>query len=863
MRPAHARSPFLALLCALLFSLPGCGDSSQNPKEEGCVVTGCPSSQRCNPDSGRCELLSTCERADQCAPGEECLGQVCSSCMSNIQCTVALSKCDPLKLECVGCQSDAECGGATPHCEQGAACLECTQDAHCPGGRCFRGWCGECRDSEDCPSGEVCQGGQCRSRCYAPSECGGSTPYCHDNLCVACRHDEDCATGQACYEGFCRAPYPGDTCRSAVPLQLGGGSVVVEGDVPYGYQGSTGYNSSEQFQDVLYSVDITQEGYLNAQLTPRGLAPDVSVAILTGACNDMRVMASASRLLEEVFVTPGRYLVRVADHGFGFLDGFRLKVWLTPGTRATGNHCLKPTPLGIGQPGGSETGFTANFQDMLPTSPDLCDDGRAEPQPDLIYSLTLAERSRVEVAATPLNVDDRIEIFLKESCWDGDGVCSYQSTPGEKKLTRGPLEPGTYALVVRSRVGGGPVAVQVKVTPWATNSTCDTALPIQFDASGVAVLSGDTTTADGGVGGCDGGLSSGVLHYQLSTVGLGAHSLTAEIQAANGGGSIGVDSTCRVEQNDQAQFCPGTGLAKVTDLPEGVYDLTVKQAGAFTLTLRLGEAFPKPANDSCTNAQTLPLGMDQRFSVTADTRGARPDISDRCGTNDFGTSSRDVAFAVPLSERGRLYATVHPLTEGYNPALMLASICASGVDACFDNGGTSADESGSFRWWGGASSANAFIWVGARDGSEGAFELSGRFEPVPAHDACTGAEPLTATASGFTANGDIGFGFPDNDDPCVLSSSRASLYYQFTAASRTSYRIRLVPSGFDATLSAFTSACGSTSSTCTLPSVNAAGVDGAEELTIPSSNSSATFRIGVHGATVEAEGTFTLTVEPL
>lgn len=133
------------LLLMLLFVGTGCPDSRTS--DHGCEEQGCAVNERCNPVTLACERLPSCDAASTCADGEECLAGVCSSCQSNIQCTGALGTCDTRSLECVGCESDARCGADAPHCGSSGACLECIQDAHCPGGKCFRGWCGTCADS--------------------------------------------------------------------------------------------------------------------------------------------------------------------------------------------------------------------------------------------------------------------------------------------------------------------------------------------------------------------------------------------------------------------------------------------------------------------------------------------------------------------------------------------------------------------------------------------------------------------------------------------------------------------------------------------------------------------------------------------
>ena len=121
-------------------------------------------------------------------------------CPSGLQCAPDLG--------CVKCTSDAQCGGATPHCVSGA-CEECSGNADCPvmASAC---WLGEhhqchapCTSSAECPRGNHCEVSTRRClECATDDECasnGNGKPVCNtlSGHCGTCRTDAQCVQGGA------------------------------------------------------------------------------------------------------------------------------------------------------------------------------------------------------------------------------------------------------------------------------------------------------------------------------------------------------------------------------------------------------------------------------------------------------------------------------------------------------------------------------------------------------------------------------------------------------------------------------------------------------------------------------------------
>jgi cysteine-rich repeat protein len=201
----------------------------------------------CEADARRCvgAILETCTFSlDGCTrwiPTRNCAsepGKVCGELLGEAACTD--SRCDDDLVG--GDETDTDCGGSCPACDEGDRCVE---PEDCVSGACVDDFCAApgCGDGVQngsemgvdcgggcpgCPAGSDCfVGADCASlvcgvdlRCTTPScsddrrngdesgvDCGGSCAVCDDG--EGCRTGADCASG-VCADDLCAAPRCGD-----------------------------------------------------------------------------------------------------------------------------------------------------------------------------------------------------------------------------------------------------------------------------------------------------------------------------------------------------------------------------------------------------------------------------------------------------------------------------------------------------------------------------------------------------------------------------------------------------------------------------------------------------------------------------
>ncbi len=154
-----------------------------------CVATnpGCTSDADCNPGQTCNVLTGMCEgnnNTDQCNPPCSA-GQICQN-------GTCVDQTNP-------CTSDADCSGKKCNVSSGE-CVDCLTSDDCPSGYVCNLVTYVCEE----------QGGGCQTN----SDCGGATPFCDTatNTCVQCRNDSDCAGDQTCTNHVCQSSGCTDPC---------------------------------------------------------------------------------------------------------------------------------------------------------------------------------------------------------------------------------------------------------------------------------------------------------------------------------------------------------------------------------------------------------------------------------------------------------------------------------------------------------------------------------------------------------------------------------------------------------------------------------------------------------------------------
>lgn len=782
------------LICLTALALFAC----ETDPPTGCEVDGCGPTQTCNAASGECEELRSCTGHDECGPSQKCLDHVCSSCTTNIVCTAGYTACDPETVACTPCFNSSSCGGSFPLCNSGRGCSACLSNADCSGAtpHCAQPYCVACTVHADCGPEAVCRGGACTVACDSDTPC--ATGHCVNAACAECRTTEDCAQGLACNRGVCRPPLPGDSCRNPIPILLGAGEALVHGDASSWFLAdSEQLSSSSVLYDVWYSVTVTEEQALNASVT----SPSGSTSLEIRAWGDEgnpcsgRVLKSALSKVENVFVMPGTYLIRLSSWSSNFgsagIPDYTLAVWTTPDSRALGNDCLKMRPLAVPRVGPSELVLSDDLSGLL-AMPQEEGCYQAVDLPDLAYSFELDSPSGIEVTLTSASPELELGAAMSARCGEYKAYC-YTYLPGPRTFYfKRPA--GKQVLHVYSLEGAGPFEMKVKVVPEPENATCESASPITF-VDDAAVLEGYPRYVPGkSIASCRADATSEGLHYRFSTVGTGARSL--DLRALAGMPAWALHPSCRTALDQQATYCTESfdQVPDLANLPEGEYVLSVTEySGYFRLAMALGPPYPSSANETCSTAQTVTLNGGA-FSFSGDTRGAASDGEPQCDPRIDG--GRDLFYTLPLTGKGRLTATLTPTSPNYDPVLMVASdTCTFAFnDACSNAPGAGATESVNLpvEPWGGGSEVN--FWIDGDGASSGSFEVTGTFTPAPADDVCASPTPLPL---GSTVTGDLSNYFKETGSrPCSLGGG-GDRWYRFNPGNLGSVTLQLTANGFD------------------------------------------------------------------
>ncbi len=209
----------------------------------------------CQPDAGSVDMggaPQACKLASDCAAGFECNNALCqpapilaNHCVFNRQCGTGGICEDGACLK--ACQTDASCGtglgcnvghcvpttkgtacaaskdcGASQDCINGVCHLGCSKDGECQANNvndiCISTVCRpdgrrvpECKINGDCTAGRECVNAECRSACFASSDCALCTDgnVCNTGYCTTareaapqCQLAGDCS-GAHCIDGAC------------------------------------------------------------------------------------------------------------------------------------------------------------------------------------------------------------------------------------------------------------------------------------------------------------------------------------------------------------------------------------------------------------------------------------------------------------------------------------------------------------------------------------------------------------------------------------------------------------------------------------------------------------------------------------
>lgn len=328
---------------------------------------------------------------------------------------------------------------------------------------------------------------------------------------------------------------------------------------------------------------------------------------------------------------------------------------------------------------------------------------------DRAYSFTLTHVSDVEIRMNALQSGFKPAMALRYVCDDQAEEFSCSADPSGKgyaAIKEEGLQPGTYYVWADALDAstGGAFELIVKATERtpAPNDVCANAIPLTFDSSGVATVTGSTVYARNDTSGSCAGESSGDVVYSFTLTGDASVRATVTPPASTADWPVAVyirkacdDATTANEVRCASTLGSGTGTATSYSLPAGTYYVWVDGdssiganiRGEFTLTVTQGPPQNAPTNDDCSSPKQLTFVNDVA-TESGSTRLAADDLAvSPCG----GTATADVVYTFTTNAPQKFVAEVTPKTAGYQPIVYLRNQTAGCTGA--NSGAMTCDQS--------------------------------------------------------------------------------------------------------------------------------------------------------------------------
>ncbi len=639
-----------------------CTRSSQCDDGIDCTMDFCAGDGRCVsvPNNMACDNDVYCDGLETCDTRRGCVRGTPVACNDNYTCTV--DRCDEPTKTCVHAPRDSDRDG--------------DPDIHCAAPDCDAGAGGDA---------SVADGG---AVCWVGGDCDESNPRVNSRLPELCGDaiDNNCnGMVDMAEPGGCRQP-PYDTCSDPLDVSRGGRFTMPTAGTTgnYRFQCAGGmlmrdvvarFTLTDARDVTLTATAGTAAVYL--QLMPRMCGSPMTTA-------DVRVCQIGFPTTVRLRALPaGEYFVLLGTSSSGTSADVELNVDLAPATTPPANDTCA-APRVIPPTGGT---FTGDLVDVASDVTTRC----GGLQPDLVYSITLTERSNI-AARVAGSRSDYLTLALVDACTRSPATTYRCDSAAPAQFTARELMPGTYFLVVAGR-SINPFTLEVMVTPPSPPPAGDTC------ANPLTIVPG--TPAMGSYAGME-------ADYQLSCSGTGSRDAVyrftlAErrdvIVTATGGASdyfyLALGTTCGDRATERACRFGSPGRLTVRGLDPGTYYVVVKsiRGGDYTLTLDTASPVTPMAvtdNDTCSTMVAIPSGGGVYMGNTA---MMRHDYTAPCST---ASTSEDVVFRYRVDRRQRVnfslegssFDTLMWLTQGAAcPGTNVPGACnddSIGVASAFD-----------------------------------------------------------------------------------------------------------------------------------------------------------------------------------
>ncbi|MBX3212663.1 MAG: hypothetical protein KF850_11565 [Labilithrix sp.] len=252
----------------------------------------------------------------------------------------------------------------------------------------------------------------------------------------------------------------GDACGDALPIVPN--DKPIDGDTFDAKDDVSGRCTARGAPDVLYRFEVTRRSRVTARFTAEEGA---HAFVLARSCTDRATELACGTTLDEV-LPPGVYSLAVDGTTEGPFGRYTFDLRAKDLTLQEA-ACRVPAPLALGQ---TVTGTTAGAGDRFTAS---CA-GREELQAsgDRVYKLTIASRTRVELALSTPNHDGALA--LRTTCLDPprmvttrgiEVACNNDAPDNRHSKIVTTLDAGTYFVVVDGHQGKheGPFTLSARV----------------------------------------------------------------------------------------------------------------------------------------------------------------------------------------------------------------------------------------------------------------------------------------------------------------------------------------------------------------------------------------------------------------
>ncbi|MCA9582583.1 MAG: pre-peptidase C-terminal domain-containing protein, partial [Myxococcales bacterium] len=516
-----------------------------------------------------------------------------ADCADNIECTK--HQCNDLGY-CVitadvsVCDDGIYCNGVE-QCDPEKGCVISTVDACSDGDICTLDECDEAekkciyspRDQDGdgeadwhCDNGTDCDD-------FDPRRAGTFPEICGDFV------DNDC--DDITDESMCSRPAH-DGCSDPLDVSAGGAFLINNTGALPDYLPSCG---TSKVSDLVLELTLTEPKDVLVMASGKGITTVMMRTTCDSAATEFECSRSVPGEVRARALAAGTYSLIVGSSVVGEIN---VNVVLSEPTSPPMNEgCAAPLDVGAG---GTFSGQLVDVADDVSVS---C---RTAADSDLVYAVTLAEESDLEVVATsPLG--STMTVAVRTTCADEEtDLRCVRGAPASSRLHR--LPAGTYYVIVEgstSRELDFTLAVNVlPPTDPPAADTCAVAVPI---ALGSTVMGTLANKQDDLSLSCGLSYPDAVYSFELSE----PRDVRVEI---DGGGAFmyqAIQSTCGDEESELRCTKDNDPRLRVRNLSAGTYFVAVESlsGGSYEVSVEADPpsvSTPAAGNSSCATATVVP-----------------------------------------------------------------------------------------------------------------------------------------------------------------------------------------------------------------------------------------------------------------